>query len=70
MQRAGIDLVTTRPTTLAGIAAVCWHVAVHMMEEDSPGMPLENHFGHVQTGLAVFCENIGTAVAAHAEVQS
>jgi hypothetical protein len=64
MQRASVALGTTRPTTLVGIAAVLWHVAAHMEEEDSPGMVLENHFGSTQKALAIFCENMGTAVAA------
>jgi hypothetical protein len=62
-----VDLITTRPTTLVGIAAALWHVAVHMEEDDAPGMVLEMHFGSTQKALAIFCENMGTAVAALAD---
>jgi hypothetical protein len=39
MDEAGCDLVNTRPTTLAGILALCRYIKPVFGEDDQPGLP-------------------------------
>jgi hypothetical protein len=39
MDEAGCDLVNTRPTTLAGILALCQYIKPVFGEDDQPGLP-------------------------------
>jgi hypothetical protein len=65
MEKTSIALVMTKPTTLAGIGAVCRYLKL-VLEDGTPGFPLENKFGDVETGMAVFCDTIAAAVEAMA----
>ncbi len=61
MHDMSIALVTTKPTTVAGIGAVCRYMK-SLLEEGTPGLPLENEFGDVETGMGVFCDTIAAAI--------
>jgi len=61
MEEMGIALVTTKPTTLAGIGAVCRYLK-SLLEDGTPGLCLENEFGDVESGISIFCDTIAAAV--------
>jgi hypothetical protein len=39
LEDAGLDLINTRPTTLAGIFALCQYIKPLFAEEDAPDLP-------------------------------
>jgi hypothetical protein len=39
LEDAGLDLINTRPTTLAGIFALCQHIKPLFAEDDAPDLP-------------------------------
>jgi hypothetical protein len=62
MEEMSISLVTTKPTSLAGIGAVCRYLKSLLLEESAPGLHLDAEFGDVESGMAIFCDTIAAAI--------
>jgi hypothetical protein len=61
LEKTSGALVKTKPTTLAGIGAVCRYMK-SLLEKGTPGLPLEIEFQDIETGMAVFCDTIAAAI--------
>jgi hypothetical protein len=65
------NLLTTRPTTVAGCAAALRHVHDHIAEyEDTAGQLISNSYGDTHSAAAGFLLLIAAALAQNASVQS
>jgi hypothetical protein len=58
---AEIEKNIIKPTSLAGIGAVCRYMK-SLLEQGTPGLPLENEFGDVESGMGIFCDTIAAAI--------
>ena len=60
----GCDLINTRPTTLAGILALCRYISPLFEEEDSPDLPTYISYDDdtTATPAEALCYVIGQAV--------
>jgi hypothetical protein len=67
LQNVSVDLMITKPTTIAGVVALCQHLVPFLSEDDTPALPLEVKLGNDAKAFAAFCRTIATATAAIAK---
>jgi hypothetical protein len=56
------ELVSTLPTTLAGLVAVCRYMAPVLEVEGTPRIPLEVKLGNFETAFGAFCRTVADAI--------
>jgi hypothetical protein len=61
MKALSSAMVTTKPTTLAGIGAVCRYMK-SLLKEGTPGLPFEVELGDLEAGMGIFCDTIAAAI--------
>ena len=63
LKETSLALVTTKPTTIAGIGAVCRYVKSLLLEQGVAGLLLEEDTcDDTQPGMATFCDTIAVAI--------
>jgi hypothetical protein len=63
LSEMSLALVTTKPTTIAGIGAVCRYMKSLLLEEGTAGLLLEEDVDHdSQPGMATFCDTIAAVI--------
>jgi hypothetical protein len=64
LEDAGLDLINTRPTTLAGIFALCQYIKPLFAEDDAPDLPQYILYDDERTAYSAeaFAYVIGRAV--------
>jgi hypothetical protein len=63
LEETSVGLVTVKPTTLAGIGAVCRYMK-SLLGDGTPGLLVDNEFDDVEAGMGVFCDTIAAAIEA------
>jgi hypothetical protein len=65
LKEMSIALVTTKPTTIAGIGAACRYMKSLLLEEGTAGLLLrEDCDNDSDPGMATFCDTIAAAIEA------
>jgi hypothetical protein len=65
LSETSLALVTTKPTTIPGIGAVCRYVKARLLEEGTAGLILkEGAVDDTWPGMATFCDTIAAATEA------
>jgi hypothetical protein len=65
LKKMSIALVTTKPTTVAGIGAVCRYMKSLLLEERTAGLLLREACDNdSDPGMATFCDTIAAAIEA------
>jgi hypothetical protein len=63
LEETSVALVTAKPTTLAGIGAVCRYMK-SLLGDGTPGLLVDNELDDVEAGMGVFCDTIAAAIEA------
>jgi hypothetical protein len=65
LSKTSLALVTTKPTTIAGIGAVCLYMKSQLLGEGKAGLLLEEDCDNdSDPGMATFCDTIAAAIEA------
>jgi hypothetical protein len=65
LEKTSIALVTTKPTTVTGIGAVCRYMKSLLLGEGTAGLLWEeDSLDDTEPGMATFCDTIATATEA------